>query len=122
MTHAFVPTHFPRTKLVSGRVLSDAQQYQYDVLRTIGGKLVKGKDSWYREVPYTDVNEATGMVREKIYGLNITAMFKLVEYGLAECVDDAPTGGYLFLLPALAKDATGRRYEKLGNLVKEIKS
>jgi hypothetical protein len=40
MSTAFVPKHFPRTRLTSGRVLSDSQQYQYDVLRTVGGKLV----------------------------------------------------------------------------------
>lgn len=120
MSTAFVPKHFPRTRLTSGRVLSDSQQYQYDVLRSVGGKLVKGRDAWYREVPYTDVHQQSGTVREKIYGLNLTAMFKLVELGLAECVDDAATGGYLFALPSLAKDIAGRRYVRANQVVKEL--
>jgi hypothetical protein len=119
MSTAFVPKHFPRTRLTSGCVLSDAQQYQYDVLRSVGGKLIKGRDAWYREVPYTDVHQQTGTVREKIYGLNLIAMFKLVEVGLAECGDDAASGGYLFLLPDLAKDMTGRRYVRINQVVKE---
>lgn len=119
MTTAFVPKHFPRTKLTGGRWLTDAQQHQYDVLRSVGGKLVKRRDAWYREVPYTDVHEQTGMVREKIYGLNLTAMFKLVELGLAECGDDAASGGYLFLLPELAKSVAGRRYVRINQVVKE---
>jgi len=113
MSTAFVPKHFPRTRLTSGRVLSDSQQYQYDVLRTVGGRLVKGRDAWYREVPQSD------MVREKIYGLNLTAMFKLVELGLAECLDDTASGGYLFLLPELAKGVTGRRYARVNQIAKE---
>jgi len=118
VTQSFVPKHFERTRLASGRVLSDSQQHQYDVLRTVGGKLVKGKDAWYREVPYTDVQKQTGVVREKIYGLNLTAMFKLVELGLAECLDDATSGGFLFLLPALAKDVPGRRYTRVNQTLK----
>ena len=121
MTTAFVPKHFPRTRLASGNVLSDSQQYQYDILRTVGGKLVKGKDAWYREVPYTDVTEATGTVREKIYGLNITAMFKLVELGLIECVVDATSGGYLFMLPELAKDVPGPRYGRVNQIDKVVR-
>lgn len=119
---AFVPKRFPRTKLPSGCVLSDAQQYQYDVLRSAGGKLIKGRDAWYREVPYTDVNEASGLVREKIYGLNITAMWKLVTFGLAECVADAISGGFLFMLPDLAKDVPGPRYQNVNQLTREIKA
>ncbi len=105
---AFIPKHFPRTHLPSGRVLSDSQQYQYDVLRSVGGKLVKGKDAWY----HADT-------AEKIYGLNLTAMWKLVDFGLVECTDDAPTGGYLFLLPELAKSVPGRRYVQTNQIVKE---
>jgi hypothetical protein len=121
VTTSFMPKHFPRTRLSSGRVLSDAQQYQYDVLRTVGGKLVKGRDGWYREVPYTDVHEQTGTVREKIHGLNITAMWRLVDFDLAECTDDAVSGGYLFLLPDQAKDVPGRRYVQTGHVIKEKK-
>lgn len=108
MTTAFTPKHFPRTRLASGRVLSDSQQYQHDVLRTVGGKLVKGKDAWY----HADT-------AEKIYGLNITAMWKLVDFGLVECVTDAGTGGYLFLLPELAKSVPGPRYVQTNYIVKE---
>ena len=108
MSTAFVPKHFPRTRLTSGRVLSDAQQYQYDVLRSVGGKIVRGKSAWYR-----------ADTAEKIYGLNLTAMWKLVDVGLAECVDDPATEGYLFLLPELAKDLPGQRYAQVNHLVRE---
>ncbi len=118
MTKAFVPKHYSRTKLASGRVLSDAQQYQYDVLRSVDGKLVRGRDAWYREVPYIDVEQQRGMIREKIYGLNVTAMFKLVELGLVECVLDAATGGYQFLLPELAKGVPGPRYRQVNQIIK----
>jgi hypothetical protein len=118
---SFMPKSFPRTKLASGCVLSDAQQYQYDVLRTVGGKLIKSKDAWYREVPYTDVTRAPGTVREKIYGLNIIAMWKLVEFGLAVCVNDLTSGGYLYLVPELAKDVPGPRYARDNQIVKEVK-
>lgn len=114
----FMPKRFPRTTLPNGRFLSDAQQYQYDVLRTVGGKLINARGSWYREVPYTDVNHVVGTVREKIYGLNVTAMFKLVTFGLAECVPDTVTGGYLFLLPSLAKEVPGPRYERINQIDK----
>ena len=120
MTTAFVPKHFPRTRLTSGRVLSDSQQYQYDVLRSVGGKLVKDKYGWWRELSDTH--------REKIFGLNLTAMFKLVEFGLIECVvgatPDAPTdrphreGVYLFLLPDLAKNVPGPRLHMVNHLIK----
>ena len=108
MTTALTPKDFPRTRLASGCVLSDAQQHQYDVLRTVGGKLVKGKDAWYRSD-----------TAEKVYGLNLTAMWKLVNFGLAVCTSDLPTGGYLFLLPELAKDVPGPRYVQTGHVVKE---
>jgi len=109
MSTAFVPKQFPRTKLPGGRVLSDAQQHQYDVLRSVGGKLVKGKDAWYR-----------ADTAEKIYGLNVTAMWKLVEHGLVECVGDQPTGGYLFVLRELAKDVPGTRYGRVNQIGKEL--
>ena len=108
-TTAFVPKHFPRTKLPSGRVLSDAQQHQYDVLRTVGGKLIKGKDAWYR------ADNA-----EKLYGLNATAMWKLVDLGLVECTSDEPTGGFLFLMPELAKSVPGPRYDRPKHVVREV--
>src|SRR5680860_339362 len=101
-----MPKNFKRTRLASGRVLSDSQQYQYDVLRTVGGKIVKGKDGWYR-----------ADTAEKIYGLNLIAMWKLVELGLVECTDDGPTRGYLFLLSTLAKDVPGPRYSLANHIV-----
>ena len=110
MTTAFMPKQFPRTKLASGRVLSDSQQYQYDVLRTVGGKLVRGKDGCWRRTDTT----------EKIFGLNFTAMFKLVEFGLVECVGERADRGYLFVLSALAKDEPGPRYVRVNQLVKEL--
>lgn len=116
MTTAFVPRRYPRTRLPGGRVLSDAQQHQYDVLRTVGGRLIHGKDGWYREVPYD--NGTT--TREKIYGLNATAAWKLVELGLVVCADDATTGGYLFVLPDLAKDVPGRRYDRVNHVVSVV--
>ncbi len=112
MSTAFVPKHFPRTKLTSGRVLSDAQQYQYDVLRSVGGRLVVNRNGWWRPLSNTH--------REKIQGLNTTAMWSLVNFGLVVCVDDgAPVPGYLFLLPDLAKDLSGPRYERTNGTVKE---
>ena len=108
---AFVPKDFPRTKLTSGRVLSDAQQHQYDVLRSVGGKLISNKSGWWRV--HSDTH------REKIKGLNTTAMWSLVDFGLVVCVDDAPVPGFLFLLPALAKDVPGPRYVRTGSLIKE---
>jgi hypothetical protein len=111
MSTAFVPKHFPHPRLPSGRVLSDAQQYQYDVLRTVGGKLVNNRSGWWR------IHSETP--REKIRGLNLTAMFKLVELDLIECTTDAATGGYLFLLPELAKDVPGLRYGRVNQIVKE---
>ena len=118
MSTAFVPKHFPRTRLTSGRVLSDAQQHQYDVLRSIGGKLVSNRNGWWRV--HSDTH------REKIKGLNTTAMWSLVNFGLVVCVDDAPIPGspapppgYLFLLPDLAKDVPGPRYERPNGTVKE---
>ena len=107
MSTAFVPKHFPRTKLTSGRALSDAQQHQYDVLRSVGGKLVSNRNGWWRV--HSDTH------REKIKGLNTTAMWSLVDFGLVVCVDDgAPVPGYLFLLPDLAKDVPGPRYSMHG--------
>jgi len=111
VTTAFTPKHYPRTKLASGRVLSDAQQHQYDVLRTVGGKLVSNRNGWFRLLSDTH--------RERIHGLNTAAMWKLVELGLVECADDAPVPGYLFLLPELTKDVPGPRYVRTGSLVKE---
>jgi len=107
---AFVPKQFPRTKLTSGRVLSDAQQHQYDVLRSVGGKLVSNPRGWFRLLSDTH--------RERIYGLNTTAMWKLVELDLVVSVDDAPTPGYLFLLPELAKDVPGPRYARYNQIIK----
>lgn len=108
---AFVPKHFPRTKLGSGRVLTDSQQYQYDVLRTVGGKLVSNRQGWWREHSPTH--------RERVYGLNATAMWSLVGYGLAEavgaCVDEI-----VFAVPAMAKEIVGPRYARVGQLVKEL--
>ena len=92
-------------------MISDAQQYQYDVLRSVGGKIVKDKNGWWRDLSDSH--------REKIFGLNITAMFKLVELGLIECVD-APTAGYLFLLPELAKGVAGPRYSRANQLDKKL--
>src|SRR5438552_3083359 len=103
---AFIPKHYPRTKLPSGRVLTDAQQHQYDVLRTVGGKLVSNRNGWWRV--HSDTH------REKIQGLNTTAMWSLVDYGLVVCVDDAPVPGYLFMLPDLAKNVPGPRYARNG--------
>jgi hypothetical protein len=124
VTTAFVPKHFPRTRLASGRVISDAQQYQYDVLRSVGGKLVKDKNGWWRELSDTH--------REKIFGLNLTAMFKLIEFGLIECVvgaePGAPTdrihreGVYVFLVPDLAKSVPGPRLHMLNHLIKRLPS
>jgi hypothetical protein len=108
-------------------MLTDSQQHQHDVLRTVGGKLINNRDGWFREVPYADVHQQSGTIREKIGGLNITAMFKLVEMGLVVCVrEPAPspaapvTSGYLFLLPDLAKDVSGPRYVRVGQLDKEL--
>lgn len=112
MSTAFVPKHFPRTKLTSGRALSAAQQHQYDVLRSVGGKLVSNRNGWWRV--HSDTH------REKIQGLNTTAMWSLVNFGLVVCVDDgAPIPGYLFLLPDLSKDVPGPRYARAGSLIKE---
>lgn len=111
MTTAFVPKHFPRTRLPSGRVLSDAQQYQYDVLRSVGGKIVNNRQGWWREHSSTH--------RERVYDLNATAMWSLVGYGLAEAVG-ACVGEIVFAVPTIAKDITGPRYERVGQLVKEL--
>ena len=112
MSTAFVPKHFPRTKLPSGRVLSDAQQHQYDVLRSVSGKLVSNRNGWWHV--HSDTH------REKIKGLNTTAMWSLVAYGLVVCTDDdAPVPGYLFLLSELAKDVPGKRYTRPHGIVKE---
>lgn len=110
MTTALVPKHFPRTRLASGRMLSDAQQYQYDVLRTVGGKLVSNRQGWWREHSSTH--------RERVYGLNTTAMWALVGYGLAEAVG-ASVGETVFAVPEIAKEISGPRYERVGRLVKE---
>jgi hypothetical protein len=127
---AFVSKHFPRTR-VPGKhlrdLLSEAQQYQYDVLRTVGGKLILSKGGWYREVPYTGIDQQPAVaadgtpitVRERIYGLNAIAMWKLVDHGLVECLGDAASGGLVFLLPALAKDIPGPRYERPRYVLKE---
>jgi hypothetical protein len=113
MTHAFVPRPFPRTRLSGGRTLTDAQQHQYDVLRTVGGKLVSDPHGWWCEL---DDGQ-----RSKIFGLNLTAMWKLVDLGLVVCTDDAPRShGYLFLLPDLAKSVPGPRYHCPNRVVKEI--
>lgn len=112
MTTAFTPKHFPRTRLASGNVLSDAQQHQYDVLRSVGGKLVSNRNGWWH------VHSATH--RAKIKGLNTTAMWRLVDFGLVVCTDDdAPVPGFLFLLPELAKDVPGKRYARPHGIVKE---
>lgn len=108
----FIPRHFPRTRLASGRGLSASQQYQYDVLRTVGGKLVRGKDGCWRRADTT----------EKIFGLNFTAMFKLVEFGLVECVDNRIDRGLLFVVSALAKDEPGTRYIQVNQIIKELPS
>lgn len=110
---AFVPKHFPRTRLPSGRVLTDSQQHQYDVLRTVGGKLVSNRAGWWR------IHSETH--REKITGLNVTAMFKLVQMGLVVCGNDQPhSNGFLFMLPEVAKDAAGPRYERQNQIDKEL--
>jgi hypothetical protein len=111
-TTAFIPKDFPRTKLAtSGRVLSDAQQHQYDVLRTVGGKLVSNRRGWFRLVDER---------HERIYGLNTTAMWSLVKMGLVVSADDntSTIPGYLFLLPDLSKDVPGPRYESIGQIIK----
>jgi hypothetical protein len=110
VTTAFVPKHYPRTRLASGRVLSDAQQHQYDVLRSVGGKLVNNPIGWFRLLSDSH--------RERLYGLNTTAMWKLVELGLAVCADDPQRSGYLFLLPDVAKDVPGPRYSRQGQIAK----
>ena len=116
MTTAFMPKHFPRTRLASGRVLSDAQQHQYDVLRSVSGKLVSNRNGWWRV--HSDSH------RETIKGLNTTAMWRLVDFGLVVCTDDAPMPprlpGYLFLLPELAKDVPGPRYARQDQIVKGV--
>lgn len=110
---AFVPKHFPRTRLPSGHVLTDSQQHQYDVLRTVGGKLVSNRAGWWR------IHSETH--REKITGLNVTAMFKLVQMGLVVCGNDQPhSNGFLFMLPEVAKDAAGPRYERQNQIDKEL--
>lgn len=116
---AFVPKHFPRTRLASGRMLSDAQQYQYDVLRTVDGKLVKDRNGWWRELSDTVLAPNEESLRKRVFGLNITAMFKLVELGLIECALDAGTWGYMFLLPERAKDVPGPRYTRVKQIAKE---
>ena len=107
---AFTPKHYPRTKLPSGRVLTDAQQHQYDVLRTVGGKLVQDKDGWWREHSPSH--------RERVRGLNAIAMWSLVGYGLAEAIGEC-VGEMVFAVPAVAKEIVGQRYERVGQIVKE---
>lgn len=107
MTTAFVPKPYPRTRLRSGCVLSDAQQYQYDVLRSVGGKLVN-EVGWWREV-------GLELTRERVFGLNLTAMWKLVEMGLVDCLDGHP--GYLFILPEMAANLPGPRYVRRNRIV-----
>ena len=113
MTTAFVPKHFPRTKLASGRALSDAQQHQYDVLRSVGGKLVSNKQGWFREHSPTH--------RERVYGLNATAMWALVGYGLVEAVGEF-CESMTFATPEVAAKIEGPRYERVGQVVKEKRS
>jgi hypothetical protein len=114
---AFTPKHYPRTKLPSGRVLTDAQQHQYDVLRTVGGKLVQDKDGWWREHSPTH--------RERVRGLNAIAMWSLVGYGLAEAIGSCDRGAaqapatLVFAVPAIAKEIEGQRYERVGQIVRE---
>ena len=107
---AFTPKHYPRTKLPSGRALTDAQQHQYDVLRTVGGKLVKDKDGWWREHPNGQL--------VRVRGLNEIAMWSLVGYGLAEAIGEC-VGEMVFAVPAVAKEIVGQRYERVGQIVKE---
>lgn len=110
---AFVPKHFPRHRMPSGKVLSDSQQHQYDVLRTVGGKLVSNRLGWFRILSDSH--------REKITGLNVTAMFKLVEMGLVVCGSDRPhSSGFLFMLPEIAKDVPGPRYARVDQIDKEL--
>jgi hypothetical protein len=97
----------------SGKVLSDSQQHQYDVLRTVGGKLVSNRLGWFRILSDSH--------REKITGLNVTAMFKLVEMGLVVCGSDRPhSSGFLFMLPEIAKDVPGPRYARVDQIDKEL--
>jgi hypothetical protein len=112
VTASFVPNAYPRFS-VRGRALTDAQQHQYDVLRTVGGKLVLDKQGWWRELSPTH--------RERIYGLNQVAMFKLVSLSLVECIS-APTNGLMFVLAAMAKDIPGLRYKREGSMLKEVQS
>lgn len=113
MTTSFVPKHFPRTKLDSGRALSDSQQYQYDVLRSVGGKIINTKQGWFREHSPTH--------RERIYGLNAIAMWALVGYGLVEAVGEF-TESMTFATPTAAEKIDGPRYERVGQVVKEKRS
>jgi len=93
---AFTPKHYPRTKLPSGRLLTDAQQHQYVVLSTVGGNLVQDKDGWWRDVGY-GIAEAIGRER-----------------GAAQ----APAT-LVFAVPPIAKEIAGPRYARVGQIVKE---
>jgi hypothetical protein len=115
MSHdSFTPKYFPRTRLPSGRVLSDSQQYQYDVLRSGGGEIVRTSQGWFRELSPSH--------RQRIYGLNLVAMFKLVELGLIEYVADPglEETGYRFALQEQAKTIPGPRIVRVNQLIKEL--
>lgn len=109
-TTAFKAKHFPRTTLPGRRCLSDAQQYQYDVLRTVGGKLIKNRHGWFREHSPTH--------RERVYGINAIAMWSLVKYGLVEVIGEF-CDSVTFATPEVGKKIAGPRYERIGNRVLE---
>jgi len=109
VTVAFKPKHFPRTCLPGRRTLSDAQQYQYDVLRTVGGKLIKNRQGWFREHSPTH--------REVVHGLNATAMWSLVGHGLVEAIGEF-CDSMTFATLDRAKKIVGPRYERVGSLIK----
>jgi len=110
MSTAFIPKHFPRTQLSSGRKLTEAQQYAYDVLRSVGGKLLKWEGGWWRE--------PTPTRRERVFGLNATAMWSLVSLGLVEAIGEY-TESMTFATLQRAKKIEGPRYERVGQIVKE---
>jgi hypothetical protein len=91
-------------------VLSDSQQYQYDVLRTVGGKLISNRQGWFREHSPTH--------RERVFGLNATAMWSLVGHGLVEAIGEF-TEAMTFATTQRAKKIEGPRYERVGKLVRE---
>jgi hypothetical protein len=108
---AFVPRHFARTKRPDSCAnLTDAQQYHYDVLRSVGGKLLKWDTGWWRE--------RGPKRRERVFGLNGTAMWSLVALGLVEVIGEF-TESVTFATIARGKKIKGPRYVRSGRVIKE---